>query len=29
MTVTIRQIGPCLAGEVSGIDMRRPLTQSS
>jgi alpha-ketoglutarate-dependent 2,4-dichlorophenoxyacetate dioxygenase len=27
MTVTIRQIGPCLAGEVSGIDMRRALTQ--
>jgi alpha-ketoglutarate-dependent 2,4-dichlorophenoxyacetate dioxygenase len=27
MTVTIRQIGPCFAGEVSGIDMRKPLTQ--
>ena len=26
MTVTIRQIGPCFAGEVEGIDMRRPLT---
>ena len=26
MTVAIRQIGPCLAGEVSGIDMRKPLT---
>jgi alpha-ketoglutarate-dependent 2,4-dichlorophenoxyacetate dioxygenase len=26
MTVTIRQIGPCLAGEVSGIDMRKALT---
>ena len=27
MTVTIRQIGPCFAGEVDGIDMRRPLTR--
>src|ERR1044071_3785820 len=27
MTVTIRQVGPCFAGEVEGIDMRRPLTQ--
>ena len=27
MAVTIRQVGPCFAGEVSGIDMRRPLTQ--
>jgi alpha-ketoglutarate-dependent 2,4-dichlorophenoxyacetate dioxygenase len=26
MTVSIRQIGPCLAGEVSGIDMKNPLT---
>jgi alpha-ketoglutarate-dependent 2,4-dichlorophenoxyacetate dioxygenase len=26
MTVAIRQIGPCFAGEVTGIDMRRPLT---
>ncbi len=25
MTVTIRQIGPCFAGEVDGVDMRRPL----
>jgi alpha-ketoglutarate-dependent 2,4-dichlorophenoxyacetate dioxygenase len=25
MTVTIRQIGPCFAGAVDGIDMRRPL----
>ena len=25
MTVTIRQVGPCFAGEVDGIDMRRPL----
>ena len=26
MPVTVRQIGPCLAGEVDGIDMRRPLS---
>jgi len=26
MPVTIRQVGPCFAGEVQGIDMRRPLT---
>jgi alpha-ketoglutarate-dependent 2,4-dichlorophenoxyacetate dioxygenase len=26
MPVAIRQIGPCFAGEVEGIDMRRPLT---
>jgi alpha-ketoglutarate-dependent 2,4-dichlorophenoxyacetate dioxygenase len=26
LPVTIRQIGPCFAGEVAGIDMRRPLT---
>ncbi len=26
MAVTIRQIGPCFAGEVEGIDMRKPLT---
>ena len=26
MPLTIRQIGPCFAGEVEGIDMRRPLT---
>jgi alpha-ketoglutarate-dependent 2,4-dichlorophenoxyacetate dioxygenase len=26
MTVTIRQIGPCFAGEVGGIDMRKALT---
>ena len=26
MTVTIRQIGPCLAGDVDGIDMTKPLT---
>jgi alpha-ketoglutarate-dependent 2,4-dichlorophenoxyacetate dioxygenase len=26
MSVAIRQIGPCFAGEVEGIDMRRPLT---
>ena len=27
MSVAIRQIGPCFAGEVEGIDMRRPLTR--
>jgi len=26
MTVAIRQVGPCFAGEVDGVDMRRPLT---
>src|SRR6266516_6553180 len=26
MTVSIRQIGPCFAGEVSGTDLTRPLT---
>src|SRR5499426_4303199 len=26
MAVTIRQVGPCFAGEVAGIDMARPLT---
>jgi alpha-ketoglutarate-dependent 2,4-dichlorophenoxyacetate dioxygenase len=26
MPVRIRQVGPCFAGEVEGIDMRRPLT---
>src|SRR5262249_37434089 len=26
MAVTIRQAGPCFAGEVAGIDMARPLT---
>ena len=26
MPVAIRQVGPCLAGEVAGIDLRRPLT---
>ena len=26
MAVTIRQVGPCLAGEVDGIDMRKPMT---
>src|SRR5277367_5136964 len=26
MTVAIRQIGPCFAGEVDGIDMTKPLT---
>ena len=28
MTVSIRQVGPCFAGEVDGIDMTKPLTQS-
>ena len=27
MTISIRQVGPCFAGEVEGIDMRRPLTK--
>src|SRR5258708_30882446 len=27
MTVTIRQVGPCFAGEVDGIDMRKPLSR--
>jgi alpha-ketoglutarate-dependent 2,4-dichlorophenoxyacetate dioxygenase len=27
MTLTIRQIGPCFAGEVDGVDLRRPLTR--
>jgi alpha-ketoglutarate-dependent 2,4-dichlorophenoxyacetate dioxygenase len=26
MAMTIRQIGPCFAGEVSGIDLTKPLT---
>ena len=26
MTVTIRQVGPCFAAEVDGIDMRKPLS---
>jgi alpha-ketoglutarate-dependent 2,4-dichlorophenoxyacetate dioxygenase len=26
MTVSIRQVGPCFAGEVSGLDMRQPLS---
>ena len=26
MTLAIRQVGPCFAGEVEGIDMRRPLS---
>src|SRR5690242_7760449 len=25
MTLAIRQVGPCFAGEVDGIDMRKPL----
>ena len=27
MTITIRQVGPCLAGEVDGLDMRIPLSR--
>src|ERR1700704_3558330 len=27
MTVTFRQVGPCLAAEVDGVDMRRPLAR--
>jgi alpha-ketoglutarate-dependent 2,4-dichlorophenoxyacetate dioxygenase len=27
MPITMRQVGPCFAGEVEGIDMRKPLTQ--
>ena len=26
MTITIRQVGPCFAGEVDGIDLARPLS---
>jgi alpha-ketoglutarate-dependent 2,4-dichlorophenoxyacetate dioxygenase len=26
MAITMRQVGPCFAAEVDGIDMRRPLT---
>jgi alpha-ketoglutarate-dependent 2,4-dichlorophenoxyacetate dioxygenase len=26
MTLTIRQVGPCFAGEVDGLDMRKPLS---
>ena len=26
MPVTIRQVGPCFAGEVEGVDMRKPMT---
>ena len=26
MPLTIRQVGPCFAGEVDGIDMRKPMT---
>jgi alpha-ketoglutarate-dependent 2,4-dichlorophenoxyacetate dioxygenase len=26
MAITIRQVGPCFAGEVDGIDLARPLT---
>src|ERR1700704_2968910 len=27
MTVTIRQVGPCFAGEVEGVDIRKPLSR--
>src|SRR5258708_39512218 len=27
MSITIRQVGPCFAGEVDGLDMRTPLTR--
>ena len=27
MSITIRQVGPCFAGEVSGLDMRIPLSR--
>jgi alpha-ketoglutarate-dependent 2,4-dichlorophenoxyacetate dioxygenase len=27
MTITIRQVGPCFAGEVEGVDLRRSLTR--
>src|SRR5258708_3111104 len=27
MSVTIRQVGPCFAGEVDGVDMRKPMTR--
>ena len=26
MSITIRQVGPCFAGEVHGLDMRKPLS---
>src|SRR5689334_19742276 len=26
MSITIRQVGPCFAGEVDGLDMRNPLS---
>jgi hypothetical protein len=28
MPIKIRQLGPCFAGEVGGIDMRTPLTRA-
>ncbi len=27
MSITIRQVGPCFAGEVDGLDMRQPLSR--
>ena len=29
MSIEIRQVGPCLAGEVSGIDLRQPLSSEN
>lgn len=28
MTLSIRQVGPCFAGEVTGIDLRKPLSET-
>jgi alpha-ketoglutarate-dependent 2,4-dichlorophenoxyacetate dioxygenase len=28
MPITIRQVGPCFAGEVEGVDMTRPLSDA-
>jgi len=28
MAISIRQVGPCFAGEVSGIDIRKPLAEA-
>jgi alpha-ketoglutarate-dependent 2,4-dichlorophenoxyacetate dioxygenase len=27
MTISIRQVGPCFAGEVAGVDLKKPLTR--
>jgi len=29
MSITLRQVGPCFAAEVEGIDMRKPLTSDA